>query len=214
MSTPPRAGHALGVPIGIGRGVVRFAIACRQLAARLPTLSSDGRYDAVLALLRQAPGDSTREERALVVALMAELANRAVGETGRTVGLKVVQPLPLGAVVSSIRAGHHPHVDRALAVMAEGAGDSDLCLDRVSASVGLSRWQVSRLLRAWTGRSFFGLLSTLRVQEAKRLLVETELSIKEVATLSGYDHVSQLDHQFRRHAGLTPGVYRSLWKVG
>jgi AraC-like DNA-binding protein len=52
-----------------------------------------------------------------------------------------------------------------------------------------------------------------RVQEARRLLVETTLSIKEVAARCGYDRVSQFDRQFGRQCGMTPGVYRSLWQV-
>jgi AraC-like DNA-binding protein len=46
------------------------------------------------------------------------------------------------------------------------------------------------------------------VQEARRLLVETTLSIKEVAARCGYDRVSQFDRQFGRQCGMTPGVYR------
>lgn len=198
-------------PLSMELNVERFVEQCQALAARLPGLSGDGRYDALIGLLRQTPCDRTREGRAVVAALVAELADRAVEEVGRTAR---ASGQGVAAFVAGIGAGNEPHVTRALAVMAECAADPALCLDRVAWRVGLSRWQLSRLLRRWTGQSFFGLLSALRVHEAKRLLVETELSIKEVAARCGYDHVSQLDHQFRRAAGVTPGVYRALWKAG
>lgn len=214
VNAAPGVEETARAPLSMELNVARFVEQCQALAARLPGLSGDGRYDALIGLLRQTPCDRTREGRAVVAALVAELADRAVEEVGRTARASGQGGQGVAAFVAGIGAGNEPHVTRALAVMAECAADPGLCLDRVAGRVGLSRWQLSRLLRRWTGQSFFGLLSALRVHEAKRLLVETELSIKEVAARCGYDHVSQLDHQFRRAAGVTPGGYRALWKAG
>ncbi|MEZ5316817.1 MAG: helix-turn-helix transcriptional regulator [Vicinamibacterales bacterium] len=190
---------------------------CRTLARRLPDLDADRRFDELIGTLHQAPSDCrTRAGRAVIAALVAELADRALREAGHDDPTEAASRAR--AAVASGRFGvgdatGHPHVDRALVELGRRATDPAICLAAVADSVGVSRWHLSRLLRSWTGRSFFGLLATLRVREAKRLLAETTLSVKEVAAHCGYEHVSHLDRQFRHEAGVTPGVYRSLWQV-
>jgi len=43
---------------------------------------------------------------------------------------------------------------------------------------------------------------------AARLLQESELSIKEISSGTGYEHVPSFDRQFRSHFNLTPGDFR------
>jgi AraC-like DNA-binding protein len=43
---------------------------------------------------------------------------------------------------------------------------------------------------------------------AARLLQESELSIKEISSGTGYEHVPSFDRQFRSHFNRTPGDFR------
>lgn len=188
--------------------VSAFVDRCRVVATELPALESAGRFDALTAVLRQVPSDCrSPAARATVVAMVAELAGRVL--SGADSGARP----EAAAVAGCIPAGCHPHVEHALALLARRATDPAITLQIVADAVGVSRWHLSRLLRSWTGLSFLGLLAALRIREAKRLLIESSLSVKEVAARCGYEHVSHFDRQFRRQCGMTPGTYRALWST-
>ena len=47
------------------------------------------------------------------------------------------------------------------------------------------------------------------VTEAKRLLIYTELSIKEIAHELGYDEIAHFSNFFKKNTGFAPGLFRS-----
>jgi transcriptional regulator GlxA family with amidase domain len=188
--------------------VSRFARRCRSLAARLPALDAPRRFRALMDLMREAPAECrTQHGRLIVAALVRELASRLMHESAR-------EPRGEAATATSPEGLHATsrHVERALGVVGKRFTDSALTLTEVAASVGVSRWYLSRLLHRATGCGFLHLLAVIRIRSAKLLLIETSLSIKEIASRTGYEHVSHLDRQFRRLSGLTPRTYRSLWR--
>lgn len=74
----------------------------------------------------------------------------------------------------------------------------------------LSPSHFSRLFRASTGLAPSRFFQLLRLERARRLLRETELSVLEVALEVGYGSVSHFSQIFRREAGLSPSAYRRL----
>jgi len=73
----------------------------------------------------------------------------------------------------------------------------------VAARLGLSPRTFARRL-AEEGASFSRLLSRLRLQLAKRYLVQEKLPISRVAWLLGYQEVGAFSHAFRRWTGKSP----------
>lgn len=53
------------------------------------------------------------------------------------------------------------------------------------------------------------MLQRLRMEHAKNLLLESSLSIKEIATRVGYFEQHDFNRMFHRHAGLAPSKWRS-----
>jgi transcriptional regulator GlxA family with amidase domain len=51
-------------------------------------------------------------------------------------------------------------------------------------------------------------LLALRLDAARRMLVETDRSIKEIAAAIGYAHASHFSTAFRRQFGVTPSQQR------
>ena len=51
-------------------------------------------------------------------------------------------------------------------------------------------------------------LTKLRLDEAKKLLRETELTVSEIAVRSGFGDVKALYTVFKREVKMTPGEYR------
>lgn len=67
---------------------------------------------------------------------------------------------------------------------------------------------MGQVFKQQTGRTFREYLNDKRVEEAKRLLRQTRMSIAEVAAYSGYPNADYFVSQFKRMTGAAPSVYR------
>ncbi|HYY56501.1 MAG TPA: AraC family transcriptional regulator [Pyrinomonadaceae bacterium] len=91
--------------------------------------------------------------------------------------------------------------------MAEHAAE-EFSLDRLAAQAGLSRFHFQRLFKSATGVSPSRYHINLRMEEARRLLRETRMSVIDVALEVGYTDPSHFARLFRRETGLSPSEYR------
>lgn len=84
----------------------------------------------------------------------------------------------------------------------------DITLESVSHCVYLSKFHLSRVFKRETGQTLNDYLMHIRITMAKKLLVETELTVKEVALKVGYVNDRSLSKAFKNAAGMTPGQFR------
>ncbi len=78
----------------------------------------------------------------------------------------------------------------------------------------LSTSRLQALFREVTGYPPLDYLRRLRVEEARRLLADQRLSVKEIAALTGFRDTSHLSKVFRRIDGLSPAHYREALLAG
>ncbi len=78
----------------------------------------------------------------------------------------------------------------------------------------LSTSRLQALFREVTGYPPLDFLRRLRVDEARRLLADQRLSVKEIAALTGFRDTSHLSKVFRRVDGLSPAHYRDALLAG
>jgi transcriptional regulator GlxA family with amidase domain len=86
--------------------------------------------------------------------------------------------------------------------------DEPLPVERIAARVGMSPRTLGRWCRDHLGESPAALVRRLRVDEARRLLEETALPLKDVAARTGLGDASTLWRAFTHHLGVTPASYR------
>lgn len=67
---------------------------------------------------------------------------------------------------------------------------------------------LSKTIKQSTGFTFQELLQRKRFQKAVMLLLDTELSVEEIAVTVGYENQSYFYRQFRERYGMTPRHYR------
>jgi AraC-like DNA-binding protein/mannose-6-phosphate isomerase-like protein (cupin superfamily) len=67
---------------------------------------------------------------------------------------------------------------------------------------------LSKLIRQSTGFTFQELLQRKRFQKAVMLLLDTDLSVEEIAEAVGYENLSYFYRQFKERYGMTPRKYR------
>lgn len=79
-------------------------------------------------------------------------------------------------------------VRRVIETMREHLGD-ELTIDDMARTAMFSKFHFSRVFRQVTGISPGRFLSALRLQEAKRLLLSTSLSVADISIQVGYSSV-------------------------
>lgn len=98
-------------------------------------------------------------------------------------------------------------MSRVIESMYERVGD-ELTVEELARTAMYSKFHFSRMFRRATGVSPGRFLSTLRFQEAKRLLAGTSLSVAEISNRVGYSSLGTFSTRFKRFVGVTPTEYR------
>ncbi|MER8184732.1 AraC family transcriptional regulator [Kitasatospora sp. NPDC094015] len=75
--------------------------------------------------------------------------------------------------------------------------------------LGVSAGRLHELVKEATGRTPALLIRQQQTLEAKRLLVATELTVRQVAAAAGFADPSYFCRFFRREVGLSPGEFRA-----
>lgn len=86
-----------------------------------------------------------------------------------------------------------------------------ITMEEVSGVVGLSSAYFSVLFKKAEGEGFAKYLINLRVEEAKRLLRESNLPTAEICRRVGYNDLKHFTHTFEKATGVKPATYRKLY---
>ena len=84
----------------------------------------------------------------------------------------------------------------------------DISLDDVSREVDISPYYFSKLFKQETGRNFIEHLTEIRLKNARDLLQNSQLSIKEICVQSGYSDPNYFSRIFKKYEGVTPSEFR------
>lgn len=104
---------------------------------------------------------------------------------------------------------HEATIAAALQYMEEHFRES-IRIEQVAATVFLSPDRFTEVFAKAMGRTPRDYLRHLRVEEAKMLLVTTDLSMARVASASGFGEAAYFTRVIRTATGLTPTAYRKL----
>lgn len=86
--------------------------------------------------------------------------------------------------------------------------DGDLSLDRLADVAALSRFHFHRVYRTMTGETCAETVRRARTYRASHLLVQTDLSLNEIAARVGYDNTQSFNRAFRAVFAQTPTAFR------
>ncbi len=89
-------------------------------------------------------------------------------------------------------------------------GDSDLSLEKVAKIFYISQNHVSRVLKSKIGKSYKEYLNDVRINEAKRLLKNTPMTVLNVANSVGYTDIRAFNRLFKKYTNQTPNEYRMI----
>ncbi|MFD5022481.1 AraC family transcriptional regulator [Paenibacillus sp. NPDC058367] len=86
--------------------------------------------------------------------------------------------------------------------------DPSLSLNQIADELNLSPIYVSRLYKQQTMTAIVDVIMDVRMQEVCRLLKESDLSVSDIAEMTGFTSSSYLHRMFKRNFSITPMEYR------
>lgn len=86
--------------------------------------------------------------------------------------------------------------------------DDDLSLDDVANSVNWSAYYFSRMFKKATGLNFVDYVARVRIDQAKKLLLNPHLNVSEIAYEVGFQSITHFNRVFRKLTGTSPTDYR------
>ncbi|WP_127532842.1 helix-turn-helix domain-containing protein [Paenibacillus kobensis] len=85
----------------------------------------------------------------------------------------------------------------------------ELSLEEVAEYVHLNPFYLSKVFKQYVGESFIDYLTRLRINEAKQMMDDETLSLKEICFEVGYKDPNYFSRVFKKVTGLTPSDYRT-----
>ena len=87
-----------------------------------------------------------------------------------------------------------------------------LTLDQLSEEAHMNKYYLSHAFKREYGISPINYMISRRIEESKYLLMETDLSMSQIAQLLGFSSLSYFSQVFRRSQGVSPLEYRQSTK--
>ena len=117
----------------------------------------------------------------------------------------------LGRIPAAREAVQRPEIAKAVQYMHANL-NRNLDLAEVAEAVSLSRNYFCKLFRQVMGRNFVDYLHSLRMEKARVLIGATELSLGDIAELTGFNSYNYFHDIFKKHYQMTPNEYRERCK--
>lgn len=103
-------------------------------------------------------------------------------------------------------------VDKAKAYLEQNAEDAMLSLTSVAEHFQITPQYLSGLFKKTSGINMSDYLAQVRIRKAKELMSDPDMTISQIARRVGYNNDVGFIRVFKKHEGITPGQYRSLFE--
>ena len=84
----------------------------------------------------------------------------------------------------------------------------DLSLDDISRYFNISSYYFSKLFKQETGENYVEYLNKVRIGNAKKMLSESDVSIKEICYSVGFSDPNYFSRAFKKYEGVTPSEFK------
>ncbi len=91
----------------------------------------------------------------------------------------------------------------------EASLDKDIDINDVAKAAHMSRWHFQRMFRALTGDTVKCYIRTRRLSHSIDSLINTDISILDIALTAGYDSQESFTRAFKQNFNIAPGKFRN-----
>jgi len=109
---------------------------------------------------------------------------------------------------SKIQPGNSVHISEVLEFIKENY-NKEIYLDTISEKYSMTSKKFSALFKRRVGIGFVEYLTSIRLEHAKKMLIESDKSIGEISKECGFSSPTTFTMSFKKHVGKTPNQYRN-----
>jgi len=109
------------------------------------------------------------------------------------------------------QAAGDPRIERLLSQVT-GAPNAEWSLYRLSSAAGVSVRSLNRLFRSELNASPADFVERVRLDVARRLLLDTDRRVETIATLCGFGSLRRMDRAFARRLAVSPTEFRARFR--
>jgi AraC-like DNA-binding protein len=164
--------------------------------------------------IRHLPGAQDARMQEIMLAIRREAEEHRAGIRHRVRALctnlivHVARRLHDGPTVAKPAAtGHGFVVNQAKEYLRRNYAKT-LTLGEIAWHAKLSEEHLARVFRKVTGQTVFDYLRTVRLENAKNLLIDSSQTLTEIATLTGFGSLSLFSRNFSQYVGQSASSYR------
>ncbi len=99
-------------------------------------------------------------------------------------------------------------MNRLLDIIEDNMDDCDLSVEKLCTIINMSQTMLYRKLKAYTGQSITSFIRKVRLKKAAQLLLQTPLSVSEVAYRVGFNDPGYFSRCFREEYGQSPKFFQ------
>ena len=114
----------------------------------------------------------------------------------------------LSETAGDAEAREHNLITEVRAAVEKNLDDPNLCVEGLAATMRVSSGHLRRIFKSHQGKSLSAFIAEQRLQLSKELLRTTNLTIKEIAVMSGAVNYNYFFTLFRTRTGMTPRDFR------
>ena len=85
---------------------------------------------------------------------------------------------------------------------------NQITLDEIANEAGFSKFHFTRFFKDMTGVTFLNYLNNFRITKVEEALLNTEISITNIAMKSGFKNIKTFNRVFKNIKGCSPMEYR------
>lgn len=85
----------------------------------------------------------------------------------------------------------------------------EIVFEEMAREIGISYSYMRKIVYEMTGTSLIDYINLRRIEKAKRLLLETGMTVKQIAAEVGYVNVQSFNRFFRKYEGMPPSSYKA-----
>lgn len=100
------------------------------------------------------------------------------------------------------------YVDDVIDIIHKNYQNPNLSVDTLADDIGLSASHMQSVFKSTTGISIARYLRHLRLEKTTELLTQTDISINDIASQTGFGNVNYFYATFKKHYSMTPNEYR------
>lgn len=85
----------------------------------------------------------------------------------------------------------------------------EIVFEEMAKEIGISYSYMRKIVYELTGKSLIDYMNQLRIEKAKQLLIESKMTITQIASEVGYYNVQSFNRFFRKYEGMPPSSYKT-----